>query len=117
MERTVRHMSTKEMRTVAQQMTKQQALAFLERVSPHEFKARRVCNIVRRTIGKSKSKEFTSALDATLAAVKHAYDLQQQMTAMNPSLAKSQKDGTLVRKHNNAIAHLMESWGSLTALV
>ncbi len=113
----VRHMTRKEMQVEAGQMTKRQALAFLERVSPHEFKARRVRNIVRRAITKSKTKEFASALDATLAAVERVHDLEQQMTAMNPSLSKSQKDGTLVREHNKAITHLMETWGSLTALV
>ena len=116
-ERAVRHMTRKEMRDVAQQMTKRQALAFLERVSPHEFKVRRVRNIVRRTIRKTKSKEFTEALDATLAAVDRVHDLGEQLAAMNPSLTKSQRDGTLAHEHNKAITHLLDTWVTLIALV
>jgi U3 small nucleolar RNA-associated protein 14 len=100
-----------------QEVSPRQADAILEKVFPQYFKARRVRNIVSRTMQKTKSKEFTTALDAVLGAVDQVHDISEQMTAMNPALAKSQRDGTLMRKHNEAVVHLLDTWEKLVALV
>ena len=103
--------------TVVAPKTRRQALAMLERICPHEFKAGRVRNIVRRTLLKSKTKDFVETLDAVLAAVDQVHDIGEQLTAINPRLEKAQRDGTLVRQHNEAVLHLAHAWGKLIALV
>ena len=96
---------------------RRQAIRMLENICPHQFKARRVRNIVHRTVLKSKTKEFTLALDNVLLAVDQVHDLSEQLTAINPHLEKAQRDGTLARRHNEAIGHLMNSWERLIAFV
>jgi hypothetical protein len=110
-------MTKSEMVKVMSGMPKRQARAMLERVCPHQFKARRVRNIVRRTMAKSKTKEFTEKLDALLAAIDSVHDLDQQQTAMNPRLTEAQRDGSIARKQNEALHHLLLTWEGLTALV
>ncbi len=97
--------------------TKKQAQAMLEKIYPQQFKARRVRNIVRRTMGKTKTKEFTSQLDAVLSAVERVHDLDDQLFAMNPRLHKGQRDGTIARERNDAITHLLAVWTELVSLV
>lgn len=98
-------------------MSKRQARALLEKICPHEFKARRVRNIVRRTMIKSKTKEFAAQLDALLAAVDHVHDADERLTAMNPKLVQGQRDGSIAQEKNKAIECLLSRWDELVKLV
>ncbi len=98
-------------------LTKGRMRATLERAFPLHFKAARLRNIIRRTFTKSKSTEFAHALDALLAAVDRAHDLDEQLRAMNPSLLRGQENGTIARARNDAIAHLFDTRVALLLLV
>lgn len=89
----------------------------LEHITPHILKPRRLRNIVRRTVRKSKTKEFTDQLDSLLGAVNQIHNLTQQLSAVNPSLYDGQRSGAIARARNNAIAHLEDTWRGMLALV
>lgn len=98
-------------------LSKRQARALLEKLSPSEFKPKRLRNIVRRAVRRSKTKEFAKKLDTVLEAVHRVHDLGEQMTAMNPRLFSAQRDGTIAREHSEAVARLVDAWTDLLVLV
>lgn len=108
-----RHLTKEDM----PKFTRRQARAFLERVSPWMVKPRRLRNIVRRVVQKSKTKEFADKLDTLLCAVESVHDLGQQLTAMNPELFKAQRDGTLEQQRSKAVEKLDIAYEELIMLI
>ncbi|OGZ05500.1 MAG: hypothetical protein A2845_05825 [Candidatus Lloydbacteria bacterium RIFCSPHIGHO2_01_FULL_49_22] len=99
--------------------TRRQARRWLEKIWPSLIKPKRLRNVVRRAVRKTKSKEFADKLDAVLLFMATVHDLTQQENAMNPSpaLLKLQRSGTVTREIKEEFQKLLAAWKELIAIV
>lgn len=99
--------------------TRRQARRWLEKIWPSLIKPKRLRNVVRRAVRKTKSKEFADKLDMLLLLMATVHDLTQQEAAMNPSpaLLKLQQNGTVTREVKAEFQKLLTAWEELIAIV
>lgn len=99
--------------------TRRQARRRLEKIWPSLIKPRRLRNVVRRAVRKTKSKEFADKLDALLLLMATVHDLTQQEDTMNPSpaLLKLQRNGTVTQEVKAEFQKLLAAWEELVAIV
>ena len=101
------------MRELKKDVSKRQARAALRRVAPWLIIPEEIRKKVSRAVKHSPSKALTKGLEDVLQLSWEVADLYEQLTSMNPGLAKAKQDGSIARSIIIQTGELNAAWKKL----